>query len=324
MVNLSVIIINFSTPDMTLECVRSLQKYLNSAIFELIIVDNNSQDNSILQFKQELKDIKIIALEKNLGYGGAVNVGVENSTGKFIVLLNSDIIIKTDFFFPLRDFYKQNNAGIIGIKLINSKNELQPSFSYLPSPWTPLLVNISIFRKINSLHTSRYAMIKKEGFNTGAVGWVTGAFMFIERNHFLQIGGFDDHYFMFYEDADICMQSYKSGRLNFYLAEHYAIHKHQASVNKIVKKDYNPVKVWEKQSALYFIRKNFPRHYPLLKFLFVILYMYRTTIYSMKYFLFFFSKKQNEYRIKRNTAFKILFSILSANYRSQTPASISG
>lgn len=305
----SFIIINYKTPDIVKENINSIEKNIKSVIFEIIVVDNASNDNSVENIKNNCSDINVVSLENNIGYGGAVNAGAAVAKGHFLIILNSDIILVEDKIAELIDFYRNNKAGIIGLQLRRPKLQIQNTYSRFPSEWTPLLVNISMLRHIKSLHTRRYILHDRFGYKTMEAEWVTGAFMLIEKIYFDQLNGFDEKFFMFYEDVDICRRSLLGGRRNFYYAESYAIHAHQASVNQIKSGGFNQAKIWEKESALYYIKKYFPEQLFLIKNMFIILYFYRLLIHYFKYLFHFFGKKRKKYEGILKTDKKILHAL---------------
>lgn len=107
---LSIIIINYKTPKITRECILSIKKCLSSDIYEVIVVDNASDDQSVDLLSAEFSDIKVIGSYENLGYGRAVNLGARYAAGKYLLILNSDITLTSDITDILAGFYERNDA----------------------------------------------------------------------------------------------------------------------------------------------------------------------------------------------------------------------
>ena len=125
---------------MTNECIKSIKRNIHSVPYEIIVVDNNSKDDSLDLIRSVHRDVKIVQLHENLGYGTAVNEGVKDSNGQFLLFLNSDILITQDYAKDLVEFYSNYNVGIIGIKLLKPSGKVQKTFGYFPLPvlvWKP-------------------------------------------------------------------------------------------------------------------------------------------------------------------------------------------
>ncbi len=272
-VDLSVIIVNFKTSEVTVECVESLKKHL-TCNYEIIVVDNNSQDNSKKHITNLHQDISWIQLDKNMGYGYAINQGSKNSKGKYLLVLNSDIIILSDFFGDIKKKYCELNAGSIGIKLILPNTKTQNTVSTFPRIINILGDDIRWIRKIKKF--SRYSMSLSLKSDLHKVDWLTGAFMFFSKLNFQKAEGFDDRFFMYYEDVDLCKKLSDNSTANYYYTAHSAIHKHCYSVNT-QKLPFNKYKIINRKSAIYYISKY---HHKYLK-------CYKSLLFSIHLLKFF-------------------------------------
>ena len=300
-IDLSVIIVNFRTHEITNECISSLYRYL-TCDFEIIVVDNNSEDNSKEIITRKHNKIYWIQLNTNMGYGYAINKGFEKSQGNYILILNSDIIILSDFYNSLKENYVKINAGIIGIKLVLPNGKTQPTASTFPTPMTIFANEIKILQKIKKF--KRYTIQFNADKTIHKVDWVTGAFMFISKEIYQKISGFNDSYFMYYEDVDLCKKSNEKGFSNFYLTTHSANHKHNFSVNKHKKAEYNFYKVVEKESAINYIRQFYDiKIFNTFIFLYLLIFVIKIIKESILFILLFFIKRKREklvYSIKTN------------------------
>ncbi|OMD74811.1 glycosyltransferase family 2 protein [Paenibacillus odorifer] len=201
----SFIIINYNTKMITANCINSINNNstLNGLNYEIIVVDNNSTDFS-MEFFQERKfeNTKIIKNKKNDGFGKANNIGVNYSKGEFLVLLNSDTIVEeTNFLNLLSAFEKNDEMGILSVKILNEDNTIQSVGFDLPSLRNELKLNL-LFWNFSFIKNIRYKNYKnKQIFK---VGWVSGCFMVMRQKDYHLVGGFDEKIFMYAEDIDLC------------------------------------------------------------------------------------------------------------------------
>lgn len=276
---------------MTSRCVGSIRKTIKSVSSEIVVADNHSYDSSIAILRQDHDDISIIELPENYGYGKAINIAFEKTTGDYILALNSDIVVENDFAAYLIDFYKRKRAGVIGIKLLKN-NQFQKSFGYFPSPLLVISNEISVLRKIHHRHFNRYAMIQDCAPPSQRVEWITGAFMFISRDNFERLGGFDKHFFMFYEDIDLCRRCFRMGLINYFVAEFQANHEHQASVRKNDISPHHVYKAHERESAAYYIKKYYPRYFPLFLMIYRFIFIQRFMLLTIKKAIVFYNQEK--------------------------------
>jgi len=221
--DLSVIIVSFNTKDLLKKCLESLPPGI-----EIIVVDNGSTDGSVAYLKK-LKNIKLLINQKNEGFSKAVNQGIRKSQGKFLLLLNSDIIVKKDALSKLVDFAKKEpQAGVIGGRLLDPDGSPQGSCFYLPTLW----------RVIREFWLGRddFSVMKKyfpPGKKPVEVEVVTGTVFLIPKKVLKKVGFFDERYFMYFEDLDYCRQVKQTGFKVFYLPQAEFIHFHGQSGKNI-------------------------------------------------------------------------------------------
>lgn len=205
--DVSVIIVNYNTLQMTKECIDSIVKCTSDVEYEIILVDNASTDGSRDFFEND-KRIKYIYSDRNNGFGKANNIGVSNSCGEYIFMLNSDTLLKNNALSYLLQFHKENekkNIGFIGCELVDINNHVNGSGSRFPTLANELgrLFHLS-FHKETTLSTFPYK-----------VDYVLGADMFVSRNVFNQVGGFDEQFFMYYEESDLQRRTHALGYSNY-------------------------------------------------------------------------------------------------------------
>jgi GT2 family glycosyltransferase len=225
---ISVIIINYKQKNYTEDCVKSVYDKLKSRPVEVIIV-NNSPEESLEHLKTGYPGIKIIQNE-NRGYSQANNAGAESASGEYLFFLNADTVIKEDFFKRFIEEFKQKNFGAAGLKLKNPDGSFQLSF-WNENNFFNEIKNKSEENKFRIKDNRYIADKEKEYSRVKEVDWVTGAAMVMRKDVFEKVNGFDDDFFLFYEDADICKRLNDIGLKNYFYPDCDIIHYKGENVN---------------------------------------------------------------------------------------------
>jgi GT2 family glycosyltransferase len=213
---LSIIIINFKTPSLTMRCIDSI-KLSKSISNEIIIVDNDSKDNSKQLVKGKFPNIKWIQNNTNEGFGRANNIGASVAKGKYLLLLNSDMILEENTIEEcIKEIENKPNVGVLGCNLLNEDGSHQKS-----------IFSVASFRKLidQNLIFNYFFPSKKEKADA-----VMGSFMMIPKKVFDEIGGFDPDFFMYSEELELCHRIRKAGYKIHYFDKVTAIHKHGGSI----------------------------------------------------------------------------------------------
>lgn len=201
-VDLSVILVNYNTRDMTLRCIHALMADLGGITTEIIVVDNASTDGSVDAIRAEFSHIQIIASPINLGFGRANNRGMKISRGRYILLLNTDAFIKPGAVAALLDHLRHHpEAGLVGPRLLNGDGTLQISCYRYPSPFRAWVENFWL----SALWPSHPLIgdYRRWAHNQEAeVDWIVGACMLLRREVYERTGGFDETFFMYAEESD--------------------------------------------------------------------------------------------------------------------------
>ncbi|MBW3520250.1 glycosyltransferase family 2 protein [Flavobacterium sp. NKUCC04_CG] len=224
---LSVIILNYNVAYFLELCIRSVQKALIDMDAEIIVVDNNSSDNSSLMMQQHFPDLHYIANSENYGFPKGNNMGVAVAQGEYLCILNPDTVVAEDTFTSLYNFaQQQTDSGIIGCRLIDGAGAFLPeSKRGVPTPWVA-------FTKVSGLGQcfsrsswfNRYYAQHLNENQTGPTDILVGAFMWLKRDLYLEVGGFDEDCFMYSDDIDLSYLVLKTGKVNFYFAQTTVIH----------------------------------------------------------------------------------------------------
>ncbi len=228
---LSITIVNYNQKYFPRLCVEALKKSKSDFDFEIIFCDNNSKDESIDYLKKAAEKGDIILAEpgENLGYGSGNNFAAKEAKGKYILILNADITVEKDTLQKLVDYLEaHSDVGMVGPKLVYHNGEVQKScrrhFKFID-----LFIKRTFLKRIWPFK-KRYEKYIMDDFNhmsTQEVDLITGAFMMMPRKIYEDIGGFDERFFLFMEDFDLCRKVQKAGHKVMYYPEARAVHYHK-------------------------------------------------------------------------------------------------
>lgn len=224
---LSVIILNYNVRYFLQQCVLSVQKALEGIEAEIIVIDNNSIDDSCVMMKEIFPGIKLIENKTNSGFPKGNNIGVAEAKGEYICILNPDTVVAEDTFTKVLQFISdKKDLGIVGCKLIDGTGNFLPECKRgVPTPWvafTKIFGLYKIFPK--STLFNRYYVQNLNQDQTGKVDILVGAFMVMKRDLYLEVGGFDENCFMYSDDIDLSYSVLKKGKNNYYFHETSVIH----------------------------------------------------------------------------------------------------
>ncbi|MBN8641328.1 MAG: glycosyltransferase family 2 protein [Flavobacteriales bacterium] len=221
---LSVIILNYNVRYFLEQCVLSVQKALEGIDGEIIVIDNNSSDDSCAMMKQRFPNIKLIENKENAGFPKGNNMGVAQAKGEFICILNPDTVVAEDTFIKiLNTEHRTLNTGIIGCKLIDGTGNFLPeSKRGIPTPWVAFTKIFGLY-KLSNVFGKYYAQHLSEN-QSGEVEILVGAFMVMKRDLYNEIGGFDENCFMYSDDIDLSYRVLQKGKTNYYFHETSVIH----------------------------------------------------------------------------------------------------
>jgi len=225
--DLSIIIPSYNTKDLITSCVKSIIKHTSGLKYEIIVVDNASTDKSVEALKKQ-KKVNLIENNKNLGFAGANNIGYKESKGEYILFLNSDTLLRNNLLKEMIDWMKKNpGVGAASCTLKNSDGSLQATGGYFPTlprviAWMFFLDDIpGVNMFIKSFHPmGNKSPIKNISFykKEREIDWLTGAFMLTRKDVLDKLKGpWDESYFMYTEDVDICYRIKRSGHKIMYL-----------------------------------------------------------------------------------------------------------
>jgi O-antigen biosynthesis protein len=224
---LSIVIVNYNVKEFLQNLVHSLQKAVSNITHEIIVVDNASDDGSVEFICEKFPQIKLITNQANLGFSKANNVALKIAKGKFILLINPDTIVSEDTIAKMIEFFDEHpEAGLAGCKILNPDGSLQLACrrSY-PGPWTSFckVTGLSAMFPKSKLFAKYNLTYLDENF-TYEVDAISGSFMMMRREVYEKVGGFDEQFFMYGEDLDLCYRIQQNGYKVYYYPGTQIIH----------------------------------------------------------------------------------------------------
>ena len=214
---LSIIIVNYKTKSLTLNCIRSIYQHLPTASFEIIVLDNGSRDNLESFIMQEFPDIKFLEVGWNVGFARANNLGIQNAHGDFILLLNSDTRLMDDTLQSMLDFMQFHpEIGVLGPRHVDRNHSFVPSCGRFPNFRREIIRKIIHYRLSINDYQLRYFLDQKQS-DQSIVDWVSGSCLLVRRKSLMDAGLLDERFFMYFEDIDLCKRIQQKGwRIQYY------------------------------------------------------------------------------------------------------------
>jgi GT2 family glycosyltransferase len=259
--DLSILILNYNTRELTLTCLQSVFSSSTSYTYEIILIDNASSDATILAVKEHFPQVTCIANTENVGFSKANNQGMKIAKGRYVLLLNSDTIVKPDTLDTMLRFMDENpSVGASGCKIVLPDGSLDkackrgfptPSASfYYAFGFSKLFPNIPRF--------NQYQLGYLDPDQEYPIDSLVGAFMLVRREAIDQVGMLDEEFFMYGEDIDWCYRIKQAGWVNYYYPRTQIVHYKGASSRK---KPYKIIYEFHRAMIL-FHKKHFQRQYP--------------------------------------------------------------
>lgn len=224
---LSVIILNYNVRYFLELCVVSVHKAIQNLDAEIIVIDNNSSDDSCAMMKERFPNIKLIENKENSGFPKGNNIAVREAKGEYLCILNPDTVVSEDTFEKVLAFAKnQSDLGIVGCKLIDGTGNFLPeSKRGIPTPWVAFTKIFGLYKLFPkwSLFNKYYAQHLDET-QSGKVDILVGAFMVMKRELYNELKGFDEDCFMYADDIDLSYRALLLNKQNYYFHETTVIH----------------------------------------------------------------------------------------------------
>jgi GT2 family glycosyltransferase len=259
----TLIIVNYNVQHFLEQCLLSVQKAVANLVplqgaggAEIFVVDNNSVDNSVAMVREKFPEVELIVNKKNKGFAVANNQAIRESTGKYVLLLNPDTVVREDTFVKCLGFMEDHpEAGGLGVKMIDGSGKFLPeSKRGFPSPFVAFAKTFGLSALFSKSEIfNRYHLGHLNQDETHEVDVLAGAFMLLRRSVLDRTGLLDEAFFMYGEDIDLSYRIVQAGYKNYYFAGTTIIHYKGESTKKgslnYVRTFYN--------AMLIFARKHF-------------------------------------------------------------------
>jgi hypothetical protein len=287
---ISIIIVSYNSRDYLKSCIDSIIRFppkLDKNDYEVIIVDNNSTDNSVALIEKDYLKysfIKLIKNNENMGFSHGNNLAIKNSNSRYYLLLNSDTEVYEDSINGLLEFFeelkekKKINIGIAGPKIINTDGSVQLSCRRFPSFINAAFYTLLAGIKPDNRFSRIYKLADADRSMPFEVDWVSGSAMMISAEAIKLVGMFDENYFMYVEDVDLCYRMRQSQFKVYYYPLAEILHHIGGSTDN----DLLLSQIRMQKSVLYFYIKTYkkswkivliPLVFPVLGFRILITYL---------------------------------------------------
>lgn len=263
MIDASIIIVNYNTRQLTLDCLGSVYASVTSYTYEIIVVDNASRDDSVQAIQKAYPQVQLIANRDNTGFAKANNQGIKVAKGRYILLLNSDTMVHPDTLHTMVGFMDRHpEMGASGCKVILPDGSLDKACKRgFPTPSASFYYAFGISRMFpDRPKFNQYQLGHLSPDDEYPVDCLVGAFMLVRRETIDQVGGLDETFFMYGEDIDWCYRIKEAGWGIYYYPRTYIVHYKGGSARR------KPMKIiYEFHRAMWvFHRKHYAKRYGLL------------------------------------------------------------
>jgi len=203
---LSIIITHYQTPELLDLCLKSIKETIGDINYDLIVVDSESEEKTEEHIKEKYPEVKFISFKKNLGYSKVVNAGIKEAKGDYILILNADIIVLEEAISEMIEFMRENpRIGILAPQLLDFTGNIQISCFSEPTI-KAILARRTFFGKFKNGKEAlkEFLMSDWDRKSVKEVDWAQGSAIMIKKEAIDKVGLFDEGFFMYFEDADLC------------------------------------------------------------------------------------------------------------------------
>lgn len=234
--DVSIIIVTYNSERFISNCLTSIYNHRTACEYEVIVVDNASQDNTC-HIVSEFDQATLIQNSNNEGFSKANNRGIRQATGQYVMLLNPDVLMDDYCIDRLLETLKKDPAiGIVAPQLVYSNGAIQESARRFPNLWVQVLSRIPLIKHLIRKQYNQYMMHDWDHTTSRHVDWVIGAAMLCERRKLVDLGMFDEDFFLYCEDIDLCYRFMVANYTIYYNAEVSLTHDYQkqssSSINR--------------------------------------------------------------------------------------------
>ena len=209
MSDVSAVIVSYNVRDLLLRCIASLRA---DGITDIVVVDNASRDGSAQAVADHEPDVTLLALDTNLGFGAGANRGVTRTSSPYVVIVNPDVVVEPGSTKVLVEALERDpGLGIVGPRIDTPDGEIYPSARAFPNLVDAAGHAFLHFLWPGNRFSRRYRMLDWDRASARDVDWVAGTHLLVRREAWDAVGGFDEAYFMYLEDVDLCWRMRTAG-----------------------------------------------------------------------------------------------------------------
>jgi len=251
-IDLSICIVSWNISKKLIECLGSIYKHSKDLNIEVLVFDNASSDNTVEMIKNNFPQITLIENQTNIGFGRGNNVAINKSNGNYVLLINPDILIVEPCLKKMiKSLETLPQAGVIGCKLVNIDGSIQKSyFEKFPTPISELFWGMMLHKIFN------YPLYSTTNITSNTeIAWIVGGCMMLRREVIAELKGFDERFFMYGEDIDLCFRIKNMGLKSYYLPNIKMLHYHGVSSKKQKKRYF--AAVMQREAMKIFMEKHY-------------------------------------------------------------------
>lgn len=263
--DISILIVHYNTPGLLRQTLKGIFVSKQHVSYEVIVVDNNPKMRIQDWVQKEFPLVKVIVSDRNLGFGGGMNLAFGHACGRYIFVFNPDIATFDNSLDQLTQFMDQHtDVGMLGPKLLNPDKSLQYSCYRFMNPRVIFYRRVPFLRSLSFAKRAvdAYQMKDWDHSSVSDVDYLLGAAMFVRKDAYQQVGGFDPNFFVYFEDQDWCRRFWLAGwRIMYHpgiIFIHY--HRRETAEGSFWQQMRNPLTRIQIKSAIYYYRKY--RHQP--------------------------------------------------------------
>ncbi len=258
---LTIQIVNWNAREPLRQALRSIFAAPPPFPYEVIVLDNDSRDGSVQMVEKEFPQVRLLVSEQNLGFSKGHNLSARHARGRYLFILNPDTVVAPGALEKLVAFAETHpEIGIVGPRILNPDGTLQYSCRRFPNPVAALFRNTPLGKLFpNNPYTRDYLMTDWDHNSVREVDWVSGAALFIRKQVYAQLGGFDEQFFMYCEDMDLCYRAWQAGWKVVYFPDAVIYHAIGRSTDLVANK---MIRTFH-QSMYRYYKKHYARKTPL-------------------------------------------------------------
>lgn len=254
-VDVSVAIVSYNTRDLLLDCIRSVYEHTKTTRFEIVVVDNDSQDGTAAALRARYPELRVIVNQENRGFSKGVNQALAVSAGRYFLMLNSDTRVGDRALDRMAACLDRDPAiGAVGCKQWTGDGRLSQSCFHFPSIRDHLRY-AALFRRLAPKAQAAVAATRAiDCTRSQDVDWVNGACLMVRRDLLEQCGGLDESFFMYFEDVDLCRAIRRRGYRVRHLADADIVH----LIGRSSDRERDRLNVQWEFSRIRYVEKHFP------------------------------------------------------------------